>query len=107
VNVSAIAHSRPLRKEGVHVHRSGAEISLYEAGDERVHLVNASAAAIWELCDGQTEGSEMVAAICQLTGMPAEIVEEDVAHLLEGFAEANLITWVGEDPSDSGSGGPR
>jgi hypothetical protein len=82
----------------VTLRRSGEEISLHEAGDERVHLVNASAAAIWELCDGQTEGFEMVAAICQLTGMPAAIVEEDVGRLLEGFARANLITWVGEDP---------
>lgn len=103
--MNAIAHSRPLRREGVHLHRSGREISLYEADEERVHLVNASAAAIWELCDGQTEGFEMVAAICQLTGMPAEIVEEDVARLLEGFAEANLITWVGEDPSDASVAG--
>ena len=94
----AVQHARPRRKEGVTLRRSGDEIMLYDLPEDRVHFVNATAAAIWELCDGQTEGSEMVGAICHLTGMPYEIVEEDVARLLAGFAEAELITW--SDPTD-------
>jgi len=65
---------------------------LYDPGNELVHVVNATGAAIWELCDGETEGVEMVTAICELTGLPWEVVEEDVGGLLHDLEEAHLIT---------------
>ena len=64
---------------------------LYDPDNERVHVVNATGAAIWELCDGETEGVEMVTAICELTGLPREVVEEDVGGLLRDLEEAHLI----------------
>jgi hypothetical protein len=95
--VNTLHHPRPLRKIGVTLHRSHGEITLHDPDDDTIHVVNATAAAIWELCDGETEDSEMVSAICHLTGMPMEIVQEDVAQLLAGFAEADLISWVGRN----------
>ena len=92
--MNAIRHSNPLRREGVTLRRSGAENILYDPARDRVHMVNDTAVAIWELCDGQTDPEEMVGAICLLTGLPDAIVEEDVARLLHGFHEAGLITWA-------------
>ncbi len=95
----ALRHARPRRKDGVTLRSAEGEIMLYDPEDERVHFMNTTATAIWQLCDGETEVSEMVSAICLLTGLPADVVEEDVAGLLEGFADAGLITWVGEPPT--------
>ena len=91
--MNAIRHSRPRRKDGVTLRRSVDEIILFDPESEDVHFVNTTAAAIWELCDGETDEAEMVAAICQLTGMPYEVVEEDVSTLLQEFDAAGLITW--------------
>ena len=74
---------------------------LYDETADRVHMLNATAAAIWELCDGQTDEPEMVAAICQLTGLPVEVIEEDVTRLLDELATADLIAWVPSTASNS------
>lgn len=96
--MNAIRQSRPRRKDGVTLRRSSDEIMLFDPESEQVHFVNSTALAIWQLCDGQTEESEMVGAICHLTGMPYEVVEEDVATLLQEFDHAGLITWSDEHP---------
>jgi hypothetical protein len=92
--VNAIQHPRPVRKAGVALRRSAGEIMLYDPEDEEVHFINATAAAIWELCDGETERSEMVDAICQLTGTPFDIIDEDVTRLLDELDDAGLILWT-------------
>jgi Coenzyme PQQ synthesis protein D (PqqD) len=102
--VRALPRLRPVRVGGVTLRRSAGEIMLYDPKADRIHLVNTTAAAIWDLCDGETDPQEMVGAICQLTGMPETIVEEDVAGLLEGFAEAGLIAWSDDEDERSGPG---
>jgi hypothetical protein len=59
-----------------------------------VHLLNDTALAIWDLCDGKTAPGEMVAAICDLSGLPPEVVNEDVERTLSQFQEAGLVLWV-------------
>ncbi len=95
----ALEHARPRRKDGVTLRTAEGEIMLYDPDTEQVHFVNATAAAIWHLCDGETEGHEMVLEITLLSGLPADVVEEDVAQLLQGLADNDLITWVGERPA--------
>ena len=64
-------------------------------GDERRPLLNATATAIWVLCDGETTPDEMVDAICELSGLPREVVVEDVRRILLQFEEADILTWKG------------
>ncbi len=92
--MNAVRHHRPARREGVWLRRAGAEVVLYDSQSSRVHLVNDAAAAIWDLCDGDTEPAEMIEAICQLSGMPRPIVVEDVERILNEFTTAGLITWA-------------
>ena len=96
--MSTVANARPARNPGITLRRSAGEIMLYDETADRVHMLNATAAAIWELCDGQTDEPEMVAAICQLTGLPVEVIEEDVSRLLAEFAKAGLVDLA---PSDA------
>jgi hypothetical protein len=92
--MNALRNARPKRAEGVTLRRAHDEIMLYDSAADRLHYVNATAAAIWELCDGETDRSEMVAAICLLTGMVPEIVREDVDGVLTKFADAGLVEFV-------------
>ena len=66
---------------------------VYDPETSSVHLLNATAMAIWVLCDGDTTPDEMVDAICELSGLPREVVEEDVRRILLQFEEADILTW--------------
>jgi hypothetical protein len=92
--MNSLEHRRPARRPGVWLRRAGQEVALFDQHRKAVHLVNDSAAAIWDLCDGSTEPDEMIEAICTISGMPREIVVDDVERILGEFEEAGLITWA-------------
>ena len=85
---------RPARRDGVWVRRSGDENALFDPTSSAVHLLNETALAIWELCDGQTDPEEMVAAIVELSGLDPTAVEQDVERILTEFGDAGLVTWA-------------
>ena len=95
--MNAVRHGLPARREGVWLRRAGKEVALYDSDGGRVHLMNDAAAAIWDLCDGNTEPNEMTEAICELSGMPGMIVVDDVQSILNEFTKASLITWTEPD----------
>lgn len=97
---STVEHRHPERRPGVWLRRSGAEVALFDQERGAVHLMNDSAAAIWDLCDGRTDPEEMIEAICTISGVPREVVVDDVERILAEFAEAGLITWA----DDGGEG---
>ena len=55
-------------------------------GQRRISL-----AADYRPFDGVPD--EMVDAICELSGLPREVVEEDVRRVLLQFEEADILTW--------------
>jgi hypothetical protein len=63
-------------------------------GSLEAHALNQSAAAVYELCDGNTLKSEMAAEIHRRTGLPAD--EEIVDLALSELVETGLV--VLDDP---------
>ena len=88
-----VGERRPLRSEHVLLRQEGDRGMAIDPRAESVHVMNATAVAIWVLCDGETTPSEMVVAICDLSKLPYEVVEEDVLSILGRFEDANLISW--------------
>ena len=84
---------RPARREGVWVRRAGDENALVDSTSSTVHLLNDTALAIWELCDGKTDPEEMIAAIVELSGLENDAVSQDVERILSQFGDAGLVTW--------------
>lgn len=66
---------------------------MFEPETGSVYLMNETALAIWDLCDGQTRADEMVAAVCEISSMHPEVVAEDVERILKDFDQAGLLTW--------------
>jgi hypothetical protein len=95
-----LRQQRPMRRPDVWLRRAGAENAAFEPDTGSVHIMNETALAIWELCDGQTQPEEMVEAIVELTGLHPDIVTEDVSRILTDFDLANLIMWKGQDAGD-------
>jgi hypothetical protein len=84
----------PARAPLVWVRRTRGETLAYNPATGGAHLLNETALAIWDLCDGGTTPTEMVEAICQLCGMHRDVVSEDVERILREFEEAELVVWV-------------
>ena len=64
---------------------------LVATEDGEVSLLNDSARAIWELCDGTTTIQEMAVAVAQLTGMETGDAHEDVARAVDQLIELDLV----------------
>jgi hypothetical protein len=90
---AVLRQARPLRRPDVWLRRAGEENAAFDPDNGSVHIMNETALAIWELCDGKTQPEEMVEAIVELCGLHPDIVTEDVSRILAVFDEANLITW--------------
>ena len=92
--MSVVLHEgKPARKPDVWLRQSETENLVYDPSSGAVHMLNATAMAIWVLCDGETDPDEMVDAICELSGLPREVVVEDVRRILLQFEEADILTW--------------
>lgn len=65
--------------------------TVYEPTTDSLHVLNDSAKAIWELCDGATSPSEMAAAISELTGLDLDSAKRDVNATLDALAQLHLL----------------
>jgi PqqD family protein of HPr-rel-A system len=90
---TVVLNKRPIRSPDVWLRRTKTEVAIYDPASGAVHLLNDTALAIWELCDGETRVEEMVTAVCELCGMHRDIVVEDVDRILTDFGAAGLLTW--------------
>ena len=90
----SVRQGRPVRRKDVWLRNTKDEIAVYNPGTGDVYLLNETALAIWDLCDGETKPDEMMTAICDVTGLPPEVVTEDVERILLEFDTAELIDWV-------------
>lgn len=86
---------RPVRREDVWLRASGDENAVFDPATGALHLLNDTARAIWDLCDGETTLDEMVIAICQLSGLHPDVVTEDVRRILEEFEGLGILAWKG------------
>jgi hypothetical protein len=65
--------------------------AVYVAQTDSLHVLNATARAIWELCDGRTSASEMAMAISEVTGMDVEQARIEVDTALVDLERLRLI----------------
>lgn len=65
--------------------------TVYEPETDSLHVLNASAKAIWDLCDGSTSPEEMSAAISELTGLELKAARRDVEAALVALTDLRLL----------------
>jgi hypothetical protein len=87
----------PSRRRGVHVRREDIGPMLVVDDDGRTYLLNETALALWELCDGVTAPDEMVDAVRIACGVARDVAELDVSRTLRELTEAGLLSWGGAD----------
>ena len=85
--------ARPLRRGGASAVELDDNVALYDEVGQLLILLNTSAAAVWELCDGATTVDEMVRALAEAHGhepTPA-VIREDVRQTVGKLAELGLV----------------
>ena len=69
----------------------GDQTSIYNPETGGLHVLNPSALAIWELCDGETTGAEMAEAVVELARLEPADAEADVSAALQRLFELGLL----------------
>jgi hypothetical protein len=57
-------------------------------------MLNATALAIWELCDGHTNIEEMALAISELTNIEIDQANRDIATTLTTLEVLGLVSYA-------------
>jgi hypothetical protein len=68
----------------------GGEAILHDPVARATHVVNGSAARVWELCDGRSL-DELVAAFGASYGREADAVRDDVVRVVDSFRRLGLL----------------
>jgi Coenzyme PQQ synthesis protein D (PqqD) len=89
------------RVEGVEIERAADEILALKEGSLEAHALNQSAAAVYDLCDGNTSKFEMAAEIHRRTGLPID--EEIVDLALSELVETGLVMLDGPESHSVGT----
>ena len=87
--------SVPRRAEPVVVHHDGTMVEVVMERSNDTFVLNDTAFALWELCDGRTTVAEMVDAVTVLFAAPGEQLEKDVTAALDHLLSARLISLPG------------
>ena len=68
------------------------EAILHDQERGRVHVVNGSAARLWELCDGRGTVDEIVVAFVSSYGAGPDAVRADVEVAVARFRDLGVVT---------------
>ena len=83
----------PKRKGTIWRETGGNRTAIYEAETDGLHMLNATALAIWELCDGHTNIEEMTSAISELTDIEIGQARKDVTITLATLEGLGLVGY--------------
>lgn len=83
--------SVPLRREGAAAVELDDNVALYDELGQLLILLNTSAAAVWERCDGATTLHAMVRELAAAYPADADVIEEDVRQTVGKLAELGLL----------------
>jgi PqqD family protein of HPr-rel-A system len=75
----------------VSLQRVGQEAILHDRRNGRAHVVNESAAQIWELCDGHSTFDQIASTFAASYDVPVAVVQADVRSILAKFRELRIL----------------
>jgi hypothetical protein len=82
----------PQRRDDVVSQPAGGETLLYDPVADAVHVLNATALAVWELCDGQHTAAQIETALrARFAGTGSRDVAGDVADTLARFQAERVL----------------
>jgi hypothetical protein len=81
----------PTKSASLEVRKVGDEVLVHDPAQAKVHVLNATAGAILELCDGTRTPSEIARSIADATGADVALVTSDLETILAEFSGLHLL----------------
>ena len=85
------ADSIPVRREGASAVELDDNLAVYDEVGQLMILLNSSAGAVWNLCDGSTTVAAMVRDLAETYPDEASVIGDDVRETLRKLAELGLV----------------
>ncbi len=96
-----MSHNHPLKRADLIVADVHEQSIIYNSQKELIHVLNATAKVVWEMCDGQHTAEDMADRIRQSFAVPAERdILADVHGVLAVFVEKDLLAGLQPDDGE-------
>jgi hypothetical protein len=82
---------RPARRDGASAVELDDNVALYDEVGQLLILLNTSAAAVWERCDGTTTVDDIARLLADAHPTEAAVIGEDVRQTVGKLAELGLV----------------
>jgi pyrroloquinoline quinone biosynthesis protein D len=82
---------KPKRKDQLVPEEMDDDLLLADFRQSQLHVLNPTAAAVWEMCDGKHTAEQIAGLIAKHFALPVEEVRQDVARVLGEFREKGLV----------------
>jgi pyrroloquinoline quinone biosynthesis protein D len=82
----------PVRREGALGVELDDNIAVYDDVGQLMILLNSSAGAVWNLCDGTRTVDEMITELAETYPDGAAVIRDDVRETLRKLAEIGLVS---------------
>jgi hypothetical protein len=84
---------KPKKREDLAIHELGDEAMLYDAKNEKIHVLNNTAYLIWKFCDGTHTIKAIVKEInVKFPVIEGDEVSKDIRMAIDDFEKNNLLT---------------
>ena len=93
------SQDRPRRRADIVLQDVGGEAILIDPRTDEAHVLNGSAARLWQLCDGERTLDQLAAEFGAIYDLSAADVADDVREVLGELAKLKLI----ESPAPAGA----
>ena len=77
--------------KGVIWRRIGDDIVIIKDGGLSTHILNKTAAFIWEMCDGKTGVDDIASKICERFDVPYDEAHADVDKTVKTLTKASVL----------------
>lgn len=85
-------NNNPIKKEGVNAEQMGNEWMLYDTQEGAVHVINSTAAFIWQLCDGSNSIEDIKKELMQSYDVADDTeLDKDIDKILNHFDELGVL----------------
>jgi PqqD family protein of HPr-rel-A system len=82
---------RMVQAEEILSRKIGDEVVVLKDDGLELHMLNRTAALIWEMCNGENTAKEIAAVLCERFPVSPEEANADVKETLEKLADLGLL----------------
>jgi pyrroloquinoline quinone biosynthesis protein D len=84
---------RPIRAKSAVWRRVGDEVVVIRGDGLSTHILNTTAALVWEMCDGEHSIAEMASMLATRFDVSPEVAQADIEEVNDRLVQAGIMDW--------------